>query len=76
MYSVGWHQTRRRRAGRPRLSGVQAPQHGLTPGEAGGLDRGAVLADYARTTHLSAPRMISLVKRPPPSGVTTSRPRA
>ena len=40
------------------------------------VENGAVLADYARTTHLSAPRMVSQVKRPPPSGVTTSRPRA
>jgi hypothetical protein len=31
---------------------------------------------YARISHLSAPRVISTVKRPSPSGVMTSRPRA
>ena len=31
---------------------------------------------YARTAHLSAPRVTAAVKRPSPSGVMTRRPRA
>jgi hypothetical protein len=38
--------------------------------------RTGLVVSYVRSAHLSAPRVTSAVKRPLPSAVTTSRPRA